>query len=191
MIAHRTQRPSLLALLAVLGAAAACYALAGCGANAYQVTEKTVTVADQVQAQAAAAFPDFDKAAEQAIVDKGRAAGQADDQIRAQLAAHRTIADKVIAGLAALADASHAVKAGLEAFGQGKIDFAGVAPLLGKMYAVALDLAAQARALGWTIPGIDKLLPPNAFTQPSPIARRSSIDHRVIVGRSPPARGVA
>jgi hypothetical protein len=146
--------------------------LAGCGPTALQMAQKSVTAADQVQIDAYPGARAFLKAYEQKIVDKANANGGDSPAVQAELMAFHAVADKVVAAFGALKDASQAAKAGVDALGAGKIDALGIAALLGRLYSVALDLYQQAKALGLAVPGLDKLIPANAYTQPPPTARR-------------------
>jgi hypothetical protein len=166
-------RPPVLALVAIAGAALLALALAGCSPSALQMAEKSVTAADQVQAAGAAAFADWDLQHQQDLVDHGKATELPVALTQGNVTAYRAVRTKVVAAFSALADASHAAKAGIDAVSAGKLDVSSLAPLLGKLYAVALDLAAQAKAVGWTVPGLDALLPASVFSQPPPTSRRT------------------
>jgi hypothetical protein len=139
-------------------------ALAGCGPTAIQLAQKSITAADQVQTAGAGAFAAWDNAHQQAIVDAGRADGSAG----AKIAAYRAVRDKVVAAFTALADASHVAKEAATAAGAGSVNLDTLAPVLGALWAAGLDLYKQAKVLGFTVPGLDKLLPASVFSQPPP-----------------------
>ena len=164
-----TTPPGAALALALVGLALGAL---GCGPTAYQMAQQSVTAADQVQIDAYPGARAFLKAYEQTIVNKANANGGDSPAVQAELLAFHAVADKVIASFGALKDACQAAKAGVDALGAGKIDALGIAALLGRLYAVALDLYQQAKALGLAVPGLDKLIPANAYTQPPPTSCR-------------------
>ena len=162
---------SLLLPFLVLGGLLAATLLAGCGLSALEFSKQSVTTAARIEADALPGINAVIDHREQAIVDQARSSGATQEATRAQIANFRATADKVKAALHTLADAIKVAKAALDAVQSGISDLATVAPLLGKIFAAALDLATQAKAIGVTIPGLDKLVPASAFSQPPPTAR--------------------
>jgi hypothetical protein len=147
-------------------------ALAGCGPTALEFAQQSTTVAAQVEAAALPGIREVLDHREQALVDQARTSGATREATEAKVADFRATADKVTAGLHAFADAIRTAKAGIEAAQAGALSITALAPLLGKLFAVALDLAAQAKRVGITIPGLDKLIPSSVYSQPPPTARR-------------------
>lgn len=158
--------PSFMWFALAAGSVALAFALAGCGPSALQMAQTSIAAAEQVQADALPGARAYFKMHEQSIVDRGEA------DAAKQIAAFRVQADQVSAALHALADASHVAKGAAVAAQSGSLDVLSLAPLLGQLYAAALSLAKFAKAIGWTVPGLDKLLPPSAFSQQPPSSRR-------------------
>lgn len=150
-------------IIGVLGGLLA-VTLAGCGLSALEFGKQSVTTAARVEADALPTINTVIDNREKAIV----AASATQEAARTQVALFRVTADKVKAALHTLADAVKVAKASLDAVSAGTASLATIAPLLGKLFAAALDLAAQAKTIGITIPGLDKLIPPSFFSQPPP-----------------------
>jgi hypothetical protein len=155
-------------LLAVLA-----LALAGCSVSALQLTQKSLTAADEVQVGAQQAFLAWDKDHQHQLVDTGKAAGQDDAAIKGAINAYREKQAKVISAFEALASASTAAKKAVDIAKSGGLDPSDLGAVLGIVFASGIALQKAAAAIGFVVPGLEKLL--GAYQPPSAACARPAL----------------
>ena len=139
----------LLALFAAL-----VLLLAGCGPSSLTQARQIVTAADRVEVTALESFGAWD-AAHQAEL---RATTTTAAELAATVENYRPKRGAVAASLNALANASHAAKASLDAFEAAGAKQVDLAALLRALRSAVLAVRDATRVIGWSPPGLDGLL---------------------------------